>query len=82
MKRIIKKIYMLPAAVCNYVCMKVHRVEKGNDVEIRGRLRLYGKGQLKLGNRVRINSSYRMNPIGGNTDIYEKMNERRLSIYN
>lgn len=74
MKEVLKKIYMLPAWIANKVSFAFHDAEVGKGCIVNGRLRLYGKGHLRMGDNVRINSMYRMNPIGGNTfaSIYIK----------
>lgn len=63
----LKKLYFLPSGISNWFCFLFHKNQKGKKICINGRLRLYGKGCLVLGDNVRINSDYRMNPIGGNT---------------
>lgn len=63
----LKKIVMLPAILCNIFALKLHHAEVGKNVVINGRLRLNGKGDLVVGDDVRINSCRRFNPIGGNT---------------
>lgn len=63
----LRGIVLLPAAVWNRVTLAVHHAACGRGCVINGRLRLWGRGRLRLGNGVRINSLYRMNPVGGNT---------------
>ena len=74
MKKILKNIYNVPSAICNRIAFVLHKSKLYSNVKINGRLRLYGKGRLILGNGVRINSRYRNNPIGGQTftSIYIK----------
>ena len=74
MNEFLKKVYLLPSSIFNFVLMKFYDVKLGSGVVINGRIRLYGKGHIELGDRVKINSTYRMNPIGGNlfTSIYIK----------
>lgn len=67
MNFLLEKLYMLPSAIYNRISLALHKADVGNNVVINGRLRLYGKGHLKINDNVRINSLYRMNPIGGNT---------------
>lgn len=70
----LKSIYFLPSTILNRFSLLFHKASVGKKCAINGRLRLYGKGRLKLCDGVRINSCYRMNPIGGNqfTSIYIK----------
>ena len=74
MKELLKKMYMLPSSLMNLISFAFHRVTLGKNVVVNGRLRLFGKGKLIIGDNVRINSLYRMNPIGGNefSSIYIK----------
>jgi acetyltransferase-like isoleucine patch superfamily enzyme len=75
-KNITTGIILLIPRICNLISFKIHSVTYGSNCVINGRLRLYGKGRLILGDNVRINSRYRNNPIGGNrsTSIYIKQN--------
>lgn len=72
----LKEIYLLPMTVLNKVILRMHKAEIEDNIVINGRLRLFGNGKLQLGEGVRINSLYRMNPIGGNEfcSIYIKPN--------
>ncbi|SDJ24515.1 Acetyltransferase (isoleucine patch superfamily) [Lachnospiraceae bacterium G41] len=74
--KLTKKLYFLPSKVINSINLFIHRVKKGKKITINGRIRIYGKGELIIQDGVRINSCYRMNPIGGNTfsSIYIKRN--------
>ncbi|MFT3952385.1 MAG: acyltransferase [Oscillospiraceae bacterium] len=73
---VIKQIILFPATVINQINLKLHKADVGKGVVINGWLRLSGSGRLILGDHVRINSSHRFNPIGGNTfsSIYIKRN--------
>ena len=72
----LKELYFLPATIVNRITFFIHKAEIEDNVVINGRLRLFGKGKLQLCEGVRINSLYRMNPIGGNEfcSIYIKDN--------
>lgn len=78
MFEILKKVYLLPMTTWNKINLYIHQAKVGKNVVINGRLRLFGKGQLQLGDHVRINSLYRMNPIGGNEfcSMYIKPNAK------
>ncbi len=66
MGKIAKHLFLLLSKIYNFINFTAHSAKVGDKVVIRGRLRLYGHGKVVIGDRVRINSCYRMNPIGGN----------------
>ena len=72
MHHFLRKAILMPFAAINFLTLKAHRARVGINCTINGCLGLYGKGRLELGDDVRINSLYRLNPIGGNrsTSIY------------
>lgn len=67
MKELMKKLFFLPMSIINKINLQLHKAVIGRGFICNGRLRINGKGILKIGIGVRINSCYRFNPIGGNT---------------
>lgn len=53
----------------NYINLKYHRVEYGKNVIIRGKLNIYGRGTIIIGDSVILNSDMKYNPIGGMSGI-------------
>lgn len=44
---------------------KMHGISFGNGVSVRGIIKIYGDGNVVIGNQTRFNSAYWANPIGG-----------------
>ena len=50
--------------------LMINGVEFGKNLMIRGKLKVYNQGEIKLGNNVTINSADWANPVGGWTHTY------------
>lgn len=74
MKESLKKMIMLLPQITTLLSLRIHKAKTGAGFVVNGYMRLYGAGQLKMGQNVRVNSCYRYNPVGGNTftSIYIK----------
>lgn len=69
MKQLLLFLFALIPSACNAITIWYRRVKVGKQVKINGRLRVYGRGQIQIGDRVRINSGRRYNSIGGDTTV-------------
>lgn len=67
MKRMILKLAGIPEKIHNAITLRYRKVEHGKDFRIRGKLAVYGQGDIRIGDSVRINSKESANPIGGMT---------------
>ena len=56
-------------SLCNALTCWYRRVKVGKHVKFNGRIRVYGRGRIEIGDRVRINSGRRYNAIGGDTTV-------------
>lgn len=66
-KLIVLKLLGLPSFIWNYCIIKYRHVQVENNVKIKGRIHIYGRGRVELYEGVRINSNRASNPIGGDT---------------
>ena len=67
LKRFILFFLAIPNKLLNGILLKYKNVDYHQKPKIRGRLRIFGRGRIVLGNHVEINSSLGSNPIGGDT---------------
>lgn len=66
-KDVILLIIELPGRLYNKVLLAYRKVSYPNDLQVQGRIRIYGRGRIEIGKQVRINSCELANPIGGST---------------
>lgn len=69
MKQFLLYLFSIIPSICNAVAFRYRRVQVGKQVKLNGRVRVYGRGQIQIGDRVRINSGRRYNAIGGDTTV-------------
>lgn len=60
----IRKIINFPCWIYNIILLHIKRI-KTNKITINGFLHLHGRGQIEIGNNVKINSSQDANPSSG-----------------
>ena len=77
-KKLIIKIKWMPAALYNYIIMKIRRIQSGKGLVCYGFLFIRGKGRIAIGDHVTINSCRETNPIGGDikTILFAKEGSR------
>lgn len=66
-KTILKKILNFITYLINYCILKNHKVNYGKTLKINGVIYVHGYGIINIGENVKINSSLKANPIGGDT---------------
>lgn len=66
-RELINNAIQIPSLLYNVWVLKIRNVSYGKKLKIHGLLFIRGKGSVKIGNNVTINSSLESNPIGGNT---------------
>lgn len=59
------KIFFLRSDLSNYVKFKIFDIQIGKNSKVNGSLFLKGRGSIRIGDNVVINSNYFLNPIGG-----------------
>jgi acetyltransferase-like isoleucine patch superfamily enzyme len=64
-KKLILKFIFLPHNFVNRLNFMFRNIRIGDGVEILGVLKLYGRGEIKIGDNTRIISNAWLNPIGG-----------------
>ena len=69
MKQFLMYLLAFIPSLCNALTCWYRRVKVGKQVKFNGRIRVYGRGLIQIGDRVRINSGQRYNPIGGDTTV-------------
>ena len=62
---VIRNVRMWIDLLWNWLIFHYKDVRVGQNINIRGRVRVYGKGKLILADDITINSHIRYNPIGG-----------------
>lgn len=69
LKKIYNSIKGIPNKVYNYILLKYRHVKYGSNLKINGRLFCVSNSRdgIVLGDNIRINSSLKSNPIGGDT---------------
>lgn len=67
MKLILRKLFELPDRIYNYLLLKHNKVSYGNDCEFKGKILVQGKNSIIIGNKTRIKSGLKYNPIGGDS---------------
>ena len=65
--KLISNVMQIPNLIYNTFVLKLRNVSYEKNLQIHGFLFIRGKGSIKIGNNVTINSSLKSNPIGGNT---------------
>ncbi len=84
-KTFAKRVLGIPNRIGNWVSLRRRKVSVGRDLEISGRIYVVADeaGHISIGDRVRINSGYKANPIGGDvrTILFARGNGR-ISIGN
>lgn len=65
--KIVNNIIQVPNVIYNTLVLKLRNVSYEKKLQIHGFLFVRGRGSIKIGNNVTINSSLKSNPIGGNT---------------
>lgn len=82
-KRILRFIYYFPSNFINRICYCLKGVSVGKSHETKGKLYIKNKGTIHMGDRVRINSSGKANPIGGGERTYfQVLKNAKLTIGN
>ena len=67
----------------NNIQLKRKKVRVGKKLQVKGILKIFGQGELLIGNNVRINSCESSNPIGGMTHSVISISQgARLTIGN
>ena len=61
----ILKLFFFISSISNYFKFKIFDITIGKESSIKGFLFLKGKGTIRIGDNVVINSNYFLNPIGG-----------------
>ena len=75
-KNFILSIRSIPSKVINKLVFLRKKVKVGKNNEVRGRVYVFGSGQLILEDNVTINSGKMSNPIGGDTRTIFKPNSK------
>lgn len=63
-KILILKILFLPSVVINFLNLKFRKVSYCEFPDIKGTLIIRGKGTINFGKKIKINSSFAINPLG------------------
>lgn len=80
LKKMIKAPVLFFEHWYNWIQLKRYHVKYGEKFEIHGKIYVFGK-EIKIGNNVVINSSYKSNPIGGDCrTILRTVGEGKLLI--
>ncbi len=78
-KTLIKSPVFIYQNVWNAIELKRNKVQYGTALKIQGRIYIYGQ-KIQIGNHVRINSSFRANPIGGDGKTILRTNGGQIII--
>ncbi|MBP3447801.1 MAG: acyltransferase [Clostridia bacterium] len=82
-KKILRFFYYFPSNVRNRIRYFFQGVRVGKEHETKGSLYIKNRGEIVFGDRVRINSSGKANPIGGGDRTYlQVLKEAKLTIGN
>ena len=82
-KKMLRWFYYLPSNLCNHIQYMLKGVTVGKEHETKGKLFIKNKGTITLGDRVRINSLGKANPIGGGEKTYfQVLRGAKLTIGN
>lgn len=65
LKQLIKFLLEIGYQIYNYLVIKYYNVHYSDYPKIRGRIFLTGRGEIKIGKNLKINSSLSSNAIGG-----------------
>ena len=83
LKRILRFLYYFPSNIPNRIQYFLKGVSVGSGHETKGVLCIKNQGDIVLGDRVRINSSGKANPIGGgNKTYFQVLKGAKLTIGN
>ncbi len=83
MKRILRFCYYLPSNLFNRIRYSLKGVRVGKQHETKGGLFIKNNGTITIGDRVRINSKGKANPIGGGERTYfQVLSGGKLAIGN
>lgn len=66
-KQVLKKLYYLVPTIINFNSFALQNIEIEPPFYIYGRVHVRNKGRIKIGPGLRLNASYRANPVGLNT---------------
>lgn len=69
-KKVFRFFYYLPSNLMNRILYVLKNVRVGKNHETKGILYIKNKGTITIGDRVRINSKGKANPIGGGEKTY------------
>ena len=72
MKKLIRKIMAIPSQLYNYVILNYYHVRYHDTLHINGKIRCVSNSRngIILGENVKINSGFNVNPIGGDTRTF------------
>lgn len=80
-KRIFKRILNISNSIINYCILNSNKVNYKKTLRINGIIFIHGHGIIKMGENVKINSSLKSNPIGGDTKtIIRTINNGSINI--
>ena len=83
LKNVLKRVYFLPWNLLNYPTLAYNCDKYPHKIECVGRLHIINKGIIKLGERVRIRSGFKSNPIGlGYKTVFHVFKDAKLIIGN
>lgn len=68
--------------IMNHFVLFYKKVQYGKNLKINGRILIRGKGRIVIGDNVTINSTYKVNPIGGNKTLLQVEAGGKLIIGN
>ncbi len=74
MKRLIALLLSLGYRLHNRILLRYRNVQTKGKLTIYGKIKIYGHGQITIGDGVTINSSLSSNPIGGDTHTVLSVN--------
>ena len=83
LKRVFRFFYYFRSNISNRIRYAIKGVQAGNHHETKGDLYIRNRGSIVIGDRVRINSSAKANPIGGGDRTYfQVLKDGKLTIGN
>lgn len=82
-KDILKRVYFLPWNILNFPTLALNCKKIPKRIECIGKILIINKGVIKLGERVRIRSGFKSNPIGlGYKTVFHVFKGAELTIGN
>lgn len=82
-RKILKRLYFLPGSIVNFPFLLMNCESYPKDIECVGKILIINKGYLKIGDRVRIRSGFKANPIGlGYKTVFHVFKGARLIVGN